>query len=90
MDGAVTRLLALSESYPELKADSNFRNLQESLKNIEDKISYSRQFYNDCVLKYKNTIEMFPTVLIAGILGFKQIQFFEATSEEKNNVKVKF
>lgn len=88
LSGALNKLLALSESYPELKADSNFRNLQENLKEVEDKISFARQFYNDTVLKYKNAIEIFPTVLIAGMLGFKQEQFFEATTAEKENVKV--
>lgn len=75
LSGALTKLFALSEAYPELKADSNFRDLQENLKDIEDKIAYARQFYNDTVLKYKNAIETFPTVLIAGMLGFKQEQF---------------
>lgn len=90
LSGALNKLFALSESYPELKADANFRNLQENLKDIEDKIAYARQFYNDTVLKYKNAIETFPAVLIAGMLGFKQEQFFEASNEEKENVKVKF
>lgn len=90
LSGALNKLLALSEAYPELKADSNFKNLQENLKEVEDKISFARQFYNDTVLKYKNAIEMFPTVLIAGMLGFKQEQFFEATATEKENVKVQF
>lgn len=90
LSGALTKLFALSEAYPELKADSNFRNLQENLKDIEDKIAYARQFYNDTVLKYKNAIETFPTVLIAGMLGFKQEQFFELADNEKQNVKVQF
>ena len=90
LSSALNKLLALSEAYPELKADSNFKNLQENLKEVEDKISFARQFYNDTVLKYKNAIEMFPTVLIAGMLGFKQEQFFEVSDAEKENVKVKF
>ncbi len=90
LSGALTKLFALSEAYPELKADSNFRDLQENLKDIEDKIAYARQFYNDTVLKYKNAIETFPTVLIAGMLGFKQEQFFELADNEKQNVKVQF
>lgn len=90
LSAALNKLIALSEAYPELKADSNFKNLQENLKEVEDKISFARQFYNDSVLKYKNAIEMFPTVLIAGMLGFKQEQFFEATATEKENVKVQF
>lgn len=90
LSGALTKLFALSEAYPELKADSNFRDLQENLKDIEDKIAYARQFYNDTVLEYKNAIETFPTVLIAGMLGFKQEQFFELADNEKQNVKVQF
>lgn len=90
LSGALTKLFALSEAYPELKADSNFKDLQENLKEVEEKIAYARQFYNDTVLKYKNAIEMFPTVLIAGMLGFKQEQFFEATENERQNVKVQF
>lgn len=90
LSGALNKLLALGESYPDLKADTNFRDLQENLKNVEEKISFARQFYNDTVLNYKNAIEVFPTVLIAGLLGFKQEQFFEATVEEKQNIKVQF
>ena len=90
LSGALNKLFALSEAYPELKADSNYKDLQENLKDVEDKIAYARQFYNDTVLKYKNAIETFPTVLIAGMLGFKQEQFFEATDDEKQNVKVQF
>ena len=90
LTGALNRLFALSEAYPELKADNNFKVLQENLKDVEDKISYSRQFYNDTVLKYKNEIETFPTVVIAGLLGFKQEQFFEANSNEKDNVRIQF
>lgn len=90
LSGALSKLFALSESYPELKADKNFLQLQNDLKAVEDKIAYARQFYNDCVYKYKNTIETFPTVLIAGMLGFKQVEFFEASNEEKQNVTVKF
>lgn len=90
LSGALNRLLALSEAYPELKADANFRSLQESLQDVEEKIAYSRQFYNDTVLKYKDAIEMFPSNIIANMFGFKEEKFFEATEEEKQNVKVQF
>lgn len=90
LTSALGKLFALSESYPELKADTNFLNLQNSLKEVEDKIAYARQFYNDIVMKYKDAIQTFPTVLIAGMLGFKEEQFFEASDEEKQNVKVQF
>lgn len=87
---SLNKLFALSESYPELKSDGNFKDLQDNLKEVENKIAYARQFYNDSVLKYKNEIETFPTVLIANMLGFKQEQFFEVTNNEKENVIVHF
>lgn len=87
---ALNHLFALSESYPELKANENFLDLQKNLKETEDKITYARQFYNDAVLSYKNKIEMFPSSLVASIFGFKAEEFFEAKEEEKENVKVKF
>ena len=90
LTGALNRLFALAESYPELKANTNFMELQNSLKDTEDKISYARQFYNDAVMKYQNKIEMFPTNIVAGMFGFKPEKFFEATEEEKETPQVKF
>jgi len=90
LTNAISKLFALSESYPELKANENFMNLQQELTGIEEKIVYSRQFYNDSVLKLNNKIEMFPSNIIANMFGFKKRQFFEASSEEKQNVQVKF
>ncbi len=90
LTGALNRLFALSESYPELKANENFMDLQQSLKDTEDKVSYARQFYNDAVLKYQNKIEMFPSNIIANIFGFKPEKFFEATEAEKEVPKVQF
>ena len=87
---AVSKLFALAESYPDLKANENFLDLQTQLKEIEDKISYARQFYNDSVLMYNNKIEMFPSNFVASMFGFKKENFFEATEEEKKNVEVKF
>lgn len=87
---ALNKLFALSEAYPELKANENFLSLQNDLKEVEEKISYARQFYNDNVMNYKNKIEMFPTNIIAGIFGFKPEAFFEASAEERKNVEVKF
>ena len=86
----ISKLLAIAESYPELKADKNFLNLQDQLKEIEDKISYARQFYNDSVMVYNNKIQMFPSNLVAGMLGFKAEAFFEASEEDRKNVKVEF
>ena len=90
LTGALNKLFALAESYPDLKANTNFMDLQNNLKDTEDKISYARQFYNDAVLKYKNKIEMFPSSIIAGMFHFEPEPFFEATETERENVKVKF
>ena len=86
----ITKLFALSEAYPDLKANQNFLNLQNDLKDTEEKIAYARQFYSDAVLKYNNNIQTFPNNLIAGIFGFKAEKFFEAEEAEKENVKVDF
>ncbi len=90
LSGALTRLFALAESYPDLKANTNFMDLQNNLKDTEDKISYARQFYNDAVMKYQNKIEMFPTNIVAGMFNFKPEKFFEASEEEKETPKVEF
>lgn len=87
---ALGRLMAISESYPELKANTNFINLQNSLKDTEDKIAYARQFYNDAVLNYKNKIEMFPSNIVAGMFNFKAEAFFEAEEAAKEAPKVQF
>lgn len=90
LTNAISKLFALAESYPDLKANENFNNLQKELSSIEEKIVYSRQFYNDSVLKLNNKIEMFPSNIVAGIFNFKKRQFFEASNEERQNVQVKF
>ena len=87
---AISKLFALAESYPDLKANTNFLDLQTQLKEIEDKISYARQFYNDAVLMFNNKIEMFPSNIIAGMFHFTKEAFFEASEEERKNVEVKF
>ena len=74
---AITKLFALSEAYPELKANENFKQLQSELTSTEDKISYARQFYNDIVMKYNNKIEMFPSNIVAGMFNFKTQAYFE-------------
>lgn len=90
LTGALSRLFALAESYPDLKANTNFMDLQNNLKETEDKISYARQFYNDAVLKYKNKLEVFPSNIVGSVFGFKPEPFFEATEQEKANPQVKF
>ncbi len=72
LTGALRQLFALSESYPDLKANQNFLSLQEELTSTEDRISYAWQFYNDSVQKYNTKIQTFPTVIIAGMFGFQQ------------------
>lgn len=86
----VSKLFALSEAYPDLKANANFMSLQEDLKDTENKISVARQFYNDTVLTYNNKVEMVPSNIVANMCGFKKATFFEATEEERKNVKVSF
>lgn len=89
--GALSRLMVVSEQYPELKANENFKQLMGELSETEDKIAFSRQFYNDTVLKYNNTIELFPSNIIASMFGFKAAEFFEVTTAvERENVKVQF
>ncbi len=90
LTNVISRLFALTEAYPDLKANTNFTKLQDELTETEDKISYARQFYNDSVLLYQNKLEMFPSNIIAKIFGFKEEPFFEANETEKENVKVKF
>ncbi|MBQ8681659.1 MAG: LemA family protein [Bacilli bacterium] len=90
MSRGVMNIMALAENYPDLKANTNFVDLQNQLKDVEDKISYARQFYNDSVLMYNNKIEMFPSNLIASIFKFTKEAFFEAEEKERENVKVKF
>ena len=87
---AINKLFALAESYPDLKANENFRELQTELTEIEQKIVYARGFYNDSVLKLNNKIQMFPSNIIAKMFGFVKRNFFEAKNEERENVKVKF
>ena len=90
MSRGVMNIMALAESYPELKANTNFIDLQNQLKEVEDKIGYARQFYNDTVLMYNNKVEMFPGNLIASMFNFKKEVFFEANEKERENVQVKF
>ncbi len=88
--GALRQIFALSEAYPDLKANQNFAQLQEELTTTEDRIAYSRQFFNDSVLKYNNKIEVFPAVLLANAMGFKAREYFEADDDSRGPVQVKF
>jgi len=84
-------IMAVSENYPDLKANQNFLDMQEELRNTENKISFSRQFYNDTVTMYNTKLEVFPSNIIAGWFKFTQETLFSAESEEaRKNVKVDF
>lgn len=86
----LSKLMMLSEAYPELKANENFMTLQNDLKDCEDKISMMRQFYNDVVMKYNNKVQIIPSNIVASMCKFKEEAFFEATEEEKKAPKVSF
>jgi len=83
-------LFAIAEAYPDLKANTNFADLQRQLEDTEDKIAYSRQFYNSNVLQYNTRLMTFPSNLVARVFSFGEEQFFEAQPEERTNVKVQF
>ena len=90
ISGALKSLFAVSEAYPDLKANQNFIQLQQELSDTEDKISYSRQFYNDTVLKYNNLCQQFPSSIIAGIFHFEKAEFFEAQEGTRAAPNVQF
>jgi LemA protein len=91
LSSALARLLAVVEAYPDLKANQNFLSLQEELSSTENKISFSRQYYNDAVLRFNNQTQMFPSNIIAGMFSFKASEFFEVTvSTEREAPKVSF
>ena len=83
LSGILGRLFALFERYPELKANQNVMALQEELTNTENKIAFARQFYNDMVMKYNTSIQVFPKNIIAGMFGFKPFDFFEIEKPEE-------
>ena len=84
-------IMAISENYPDLKANQNFSELSEELRNTENKISFSRQFYNDTVTMYNTKLEVFPSNLIANMFNFKPRELFQTeSSEARKNVKVDF
>ncbi|MBM2825580.1 MAG: LemA protein [Dehalococcoidales bacterium] len=91
LSAVLTRLMMVTESYPDLKANQNFLALQEELTSTENKISFSRQYYNDSVLRYNTQTQVFPSNVVAGMFSFKADQFFETTvAEERVAPKVSF
>ena len=90
LTGALRQLFAVSEAYPELKANENFLALQEELTGTESRIAFSRQFYNEQVLAYDNAIETFPSNTVAGLFNFEPKAYFEAEEASRENVRVDF
>jgi LemA protein len=88
--GALRQLFALSEAYPDLKANQNFLALQEELSATEGRVAYARQFYNDSVLTYNTKLDQFPTVLFARMLRFERREYFEADEAARQVPKIGF
>lgn len=90
MSGGLSRLMAIAEAYPDLKANQNFMDLSSQLSRIEADIANARKYYNATVRNFNNKVQLFPGSLVAGIFGFKQAQMFETAAAERENVQVKF
>ena len=90
LSDALKSLFAVAENYPALKASENFTQLQRQIEDTEDKIAFSRQFYNGNVLEYNTKIKVFPNNLLADMFSFKEESFFESGKEERKKVEVKF
>jgi len=90
ISGALKSLFAVSEAYPDLKANQNFLSLQEELSGTEGRISYARQYYNDSVLRMNTKIQSFPSNILAGMFGFKEHEYFEADDTSRGPVSVQF
>jgi len=90
LTGALGKLIAVAESYPQLRANENFVQLQKELSDTEDKVAYARQFYNSTVMDYNVKVRVFPNSVIANTFSFKEQPFFKATDEERKGIKVEF
>ena len=86
----LSKIMVIAEAYPELKANENFKGLQDELSETEDKIQIARQFYNDAVLNYRNILETFPSNIIANLFNFKKIEFYEVLEEDRISPSIKF
>lgn len=84
------RLFAVAEAYPDLKANTNFLQLQSELSKTEDKISFTRQFYNDVAMEYNNSVQMFPSSVIASLFKFREEPFFDVDESQKSVPNIKF
>lgn len=90
LEGALGKLFAIAEAYPDLKANTNFLELQRELTATEDRVAYSRQFYNDSILSYNNKCKTFPGKIFAGMYGFKEKEYLKIVESERKAVKVSF
>ena len=90
LTGTLRSLFAVAEAYPDLKANQSFQELQRELTDTEDKVAYSRQFYNSVTGDYNTKIAVFPAVILAGMFGFHAESFFQADEEARADVKVSF
>ena len=88
LSSGINKIMALAEVYPDLKANENFKDLSKQLTKVEDDIANSRKYYNGVVRIYNNKVEMFPSNIIAKLLGYKSKSMFEASKEERQNIKV--
>ena len=86
LTGALRQLFALSEAYPDLKANQNFQQLQTEIADVENKIAAARRFFNNAVSEYNAGIEQFPAALFAGSLGFREREFFDVGGEERQRL----
>ena len=84
----ISKLMLLVENYPDLKANENFKDLSKQLTKVEDEIAQSRKYYNATVRDFNNKVEMFPSNVVAKILGYKKTKMFEINAEERENIKV--
>lgn len=90
LSAGISKIMALAEAYPDLKANENFKDLSNQLAKVEEDIANSRKYYNGVVREYNNKVEMFPSNLFAGLFGYKTKEMFEANASERENVKVEF
>ena len=88
LSSGINKIMALAEAYPDLKANENFKDLSKQLTKVEDDIANSRKYYNGVVRIYNNKVEMFPSNIFAGLFGYKSKAMFEASANERENVKV--
>ncbi len=90
LESALKTIFAIAEGYPDLKANTNFLELQRELSSTEDKVAYARQYYNDSILTYNNLCKTFPGAFFAKLYGKKEKEYLKIAESEKKNVKVKF